>query len=362
MTVGKIIPFNDRDQQKAAVIEGIEIGALLRAYGIAFRRGGGRNQLCSRDCPTDRHSDNDAFRFDEVKKLWQCFKCNTKGDVFHWIAAMEGVDCGREFPAVLARAAEIADVDLQAMKSAEWAAKNEERQRERERRYQDQMELERRAAGDASARAAANWGSLFLHHEEGVAYLASRGIVRIPRFVRFDRRDAAFADSFSADGSPAIAVRDLDKGEICGIVRRRIPPFTFRPGTKAPTLTGTRGNGTLAGAIADIGAGQDAIVLEGIVDTITASVLWPDAVVLGANGTGPMNTVIVHAAKRVRRLRGRLFVVSHADAKQQGQKAVAKGMRIACGLGLRPGNDLRIVELDGAKDLNDAHRAGWRPS
>lgn len=361
--VARIIHIDEREQVKQTIVERIDVENVLRAYGVHFKRSGGRNQLSSRDCPADRHGDGDAFRFDTVKKLWQCFKCNTKGDVFHYIAAMEGLDCSRDFGQVKARAANLADVDLAETNTDEWRAKNEERERDRERRYKEQIAAELRATASAKERANGYWSSLTLRHDAGVRYLASRGIKIVPSFVRFDRCDTTFADDFSTEGAPVLAVHNFDDGEICGVVRRRIPPIQgYKPSVKAPTLTGTTAKGTLAHSISDIVSGVDVIVLEGIVDSITAPSIWPDAVVLGANGTGAMHQVIFRAAQRARRVHAQLHVVAHADEKHQGHKAVARGLKMARALGMQLGDDLHVVQLDGAKDLNDAHRAGWRPS
>lgn len=116
----------------------------------------------------------------------------------------------------------------------------------------------------------------------------------------------------------------------------------------------------MAYALDEIERGRDVVVTEGIADTITALVAWPHAVVVGANGTGPLPTLIEETAKRVARQRGRMFVVPHADERRQGEVAVSMGVRSALAAGLRPGYDVIVIDLGDAKDLNDAWCAGWR--
>lgn len=345
------------------VLERISIRDLLSAYGFNYRRGGGRNELQSKECSQRSDHSDFVFRFNEEKKRWQCFTCGTRGDVFTFIAEMEGLSCRDEFPAVLARAAEIAGVVPSIAPPEERARRTQEiraARAERERAQQAEAEAD---DARAIATASAYWNALPAIHPAGERYLAKRGLAPHP-MIRFDLAAHPARDTWSSDGAPSLAIHDLRDRGISGVVRRRLPSIVdacTRGGVKAPTLTGCHGNGTMAHPMSAIADDRDVVVTEGIADTMTALFAWPDAVVLGANGVGPLPTIIQHAARAARPRRGRLLLVPHADQRRQGELAVIPGARFAMQAGFRLGADLVIVTLGRAKDLNDAWCAGWRP-
>jgi len=350
------------------VAEKITVKELLGAYGVKYRKGGGRNELQAKECPRRRDHGDYVFRFNESSKRWQCFTCAAKGDAFTYVAEMEGLDCKRDWPEVLARAARIAGVTP----SAEPPQVRQRRIDElRERRAaREQAEHEQAEVDDHKAItiASAYWRALPARHPDGERYLRRRGfteadIERLSGRVRFDRADLPFRDGWSSDGAPSLAIYDLRGRGVAGVVRRRLPEEIERDGrvVKAPTLTGCQGSGAMGSPLEDITRSRDVVITEGIADTITAMVAWPGATVIGANGIGPLPTVIAHAARLVRERRGRMLLVPHADDKRQGGIAATAGMRAATSAGLRPGFDVELVELVDAKDLNDAWTSGWRP-
>jgi hypothetical protein len=354
------------DGLRNEVAEKVSVKQVLDAYGIQYRRGGGRNELESRECPSRADHGALVLRFNEKKKLWRCWSCNTSGDVFAFVAAIEGWDCKTEWARVLARTAEIAGVVPSIVPAEERAQRLEVFRQARAERERAAVVTAEREDAAAIARASTYWGALPLRHAVGEAYLDRRGVAEVVErggLVRFDRPDAPGRDRWSSDGAPSLAVYDLRGRGISGVVRRRLPAFVERDprGVKAPSLTGCRGSGTMAYALTEIERGRDVVVTEGIADTITALVAWPDAVVLGANGTGPLPAVIQASARHVARLGVRLLVVPQADEQAQGQDAVTAGLADALAVGLRPGYDLMVVELGHAKDLNEAWCAGWRP-
>ena len=358
-----------KDDLHVEVAERLIVKALMLKYGVRFRKGGGRNELESQECPHRSDHGTHAFRFNEKLKRWQCFACNTKGDAFGYVAAMEGLDVKRDFPRVLEIAAQIAGV----MPSTTPPEERERRMAEL-RAVRAQRERAEQAASEtedarAIATASAYWDALPARHPAGEMYLDRRGItgghiVRLNGRLRFDRADAPSRDNWSSDGSPSLALHDLRDRGIAGVVRRRLPAVIDADprGVKAPSLTGCKGSGTMAYKLAEIDTGQDAVVTEGIADTITAMVAWPDAAVLGANGTGTLPTVLKAVAERVRAAGGRMLVVPHADEKRQGERAVIPSMITAEAVGLRPGIDLILIDLGNAKDLNEAWCSGWRPT
>jgi hypothetical protein len=349
------------------VLDKISVAQLLDAYGIRHRRGGGRHELEAKECPHRSDHGGLVLRFNETKKLWRCWSCNTSGDVFAFVAAMEGWDCKTEWARVLARTAEIAGVVPSIVAAEERARRLEVLRQARAEREREAVAAAEREDAAAITRASTYWNALPFRHGLGEDYLERRGVAEVVQRtsrVRFDRRDAPGCDGWSSDGAPSLAVHDLRGRGISGVVRRRLPALVERDprGVKAPSLTGCRGSGTMAYALTEIERGHDVVVTEGIADTITALVAWPDAVVLGANGTGPLPVVIRASARHVARVRGRLLVVPHADERGQGEDAVAAGTMGALQAGLCPGYDLLVVELGGAKDLNEAWCAGWRPT
>lgn len=344
------------------VLEQISVRDLLSAYGFHHRRGGGKNELQSKECPQRSDHSDFVFRFNEQNKRWQCFTCASRGDVFTFIAEMEGLSCRDDFPAVLAKAAEIAGVvpsitppEERARRLADLRAARAERERSQ------QAEAE---ADDARAITTAStyWNTLPLRHPAGERYLARRGL-QIHPLIRFDISAHPDRDSWSSDGAPSLAIHDLRNRGISGVVRRRLPDVVASDdrGVKAPTLTGCHGNGTMAYPLSSITDDRDVVVVEGIADTMTALFAWPEAIQFGANGIGPLPTIIQLAARAVRAHHGRLILIPQADQRRQGEQAVIPGAKAALAAGLRLGADLVIVDLGRAKDLNDAWCAGWRP-
>jgi hypothetical protein len=349
------------------VAEKITAHDLLAAYGVTYRKGGGRNELQAKQCPRRRDHSDFGFRFNEASKRWQCFPCGIGGDAFTFVAEMEGLDCKTDWRRVLARAAEIAGVTPNTEPTADRRRRMEQLRADRTAR-----DLADRAQAEASdtkaiSTASAYWRALKLRDPAGEQYLAQRGVPDIARMngrVRFDRTDLPGRDGWSSDGAPSLAIYDLRGRGVAGVVRRRLPSVVERDPrpVKAPTLTGCQGGGTMAYELADITAGRDVVVTEGIADTITALAAWPAAVVLGANGVGPMPNVVGLAARRVKQHRGLLYVVAHADERRQGETAVIPCTRAALDAGLRMESDLILVDLGNANDLNDAWISGWRPS
>lgn len=62
-------------------------------------------------CPFHDHEDSSpSFSVDFETGLWNCFGCNRKGDLFSFIAVMEGLDVVDDFPVVLEKGADIAGI------------------------------------------------------------------------------------------------------------------------------------------------------------------------------------------------------------------------------------------------------------
>ena len=107
-----------------------------------------------------------------------------------------------------------------------------------------------------------------------------------------------------------------------------------------------------------IAFGSPVVLVEGVMDALTAKLAWPNGTVLGANGAGNLVRIARAAVGRVRMAGTRLLLVPHDD--EPGIRAMAAAGEVALGAGLELGSMLRVVELP-AKDLNAAWCDGWRP-
>jgi hypothetical protein len=78
---------------------------------------------------------------------------------------------------------------------------------------------------------------------------------------------------------------------------------------------------------------------------LAATLAWPSAVVLGANGHGRMRFVAELAARRVKLAGGRFLLC--VDADDHGEAAAIAAGRAAMAAGLELDRDLVIVDLSG---------------
>lgn len=318
--------------------------ATLDYYGWNYRRSG--DEFESAACPERADHSRRALLVNQRSGRWRCFPCATAGDLFDFVAGAERLDIGREFPAVLARAAEIAGVGPSRLSADERRiAASQSRAR---RAAEAQFAAAQRAARDRAAvpRATGYWATLSADHCRGLEYLAERGLSAAAEICRFDLRHG---------GSPAIPLR-TSSGQIRNVVRRRLPELGE---PKTPGLKDCPTSGTLLGAVAAIRKNTPVIVTEGLADTITAALAWPGAVVLGAHGAGNLPTVVRVAAPAVVRHGTRMLLVPHNDRAGRGASVDAGRAALEAGLSVS-GGTLAVIR-HGEKDLNDAWRAGWRP-
>lgn len=315
---------------------------VLAFYQWPVKRSG--NDLESKACPQRLDHSRRAFVITPRNGRWYCHACSIGGDLFTFIGMIERVD----FPAVLARAAEIAGVTPSSLSDAERAERAERWRREREEEERrEQAELAARNAA-AVPKATAYWESLPDKHPRGVEYLLERRVAGIVQFdaVRFDPKHG---------GAPALALYS-SKGEIRNVVARRVPELGE---PKTPGLYACPSAGTLVNAVSQIDPGRDVVVTEGVIDSITARLAWPDAVVLGAHGWANLPRIVTVAAPRVHDANTRLVLVPHQD--RFGFQGALEAAEIAINAGLSIRRGTLVVVKHGAKDLNDAWGSGWRP-
>ena len=322
--------------------------AVLGFYGWKTRRQA--DELESSACPMRSDHSRRAFVINANSGRWRCFPCASSGDLFDFIAAAERLSITSDFPAVLAKAAEIAGVgpsllsqEDRARRRAEWDAR---------RRAAEDREREDRRARDAAAVpiATAYWGDLPTSDKRGFDYLAERrvsDVVLSEGVIRFDPKHA---------GSPAIALYGRG-GDIRNVVARRLPELGE---PKTPGLYQCPSAGTFINAVCQIDRDRDVVLTEGVMDSITARVAWRAAIVLGAHGADNLPKIAKLAAPAVALASTRMILVPHQD--RRGFETAMAACRFAVEAGLSLGRGTLAILKTGAKDLNDAWRQGWRPA
>lgn len=266
------------------------------------------------------------------------------GDLFDLVAACEGLDTRREFARVVARAGEIAGMAT-ASSAADPEMEARVAQRLIERQRQDELDRARRQA--AAVDAAAYWEALADRHDAGEVYLTRRGLDPYPLIK-------AGVVRFAPTGDVCVAIR-APSGTVTTVATRHLAPGD-RP--KVLVRRGTSTEGTMIDSIEMIAHGRDVVLVEGVVDALTAVLAWPQAVVLGANGAGNLAKIARAAITRIKLAQVRFLMVPHDD--EPGIKATCAAARIATAAGLELERTLVLVELP-APDLNAAWCTGWRP-
>lgn len=341
----------DAAEVKAALPRGL----VVRHFGLETR-GRASGWWRGRTCPAcqKRWSDLAGSGFCINEHGWKCHACGKKGDLLDLFARLAGIDIDRDFQLVLELAAGAAGLTPCADPAERVRRKAELAHAESARRRAD-ADLQHRRRIDARTLAAGLWPRLVADHERGRAYLASRGLdvdTLVARgLVKFCPRGWLRSD---AAGHPAIALYDWD-GVVLNMVRRR----TEDSGPKTPGLNGAPTDGTLVGHLDQIGPGMDVVVPEGVIDSLTAALAWPRAVVLGAHGAEQVPAVVAAAAPHVMAQRGRLLIV--ADNDTHGKRAALEAGRRAFDAGLVWRRDVVLVRFGDHRDLNAAWTTGWRP-
>lgn len=322
--------------------------AVLEHYGWNIKRSG--DEFESSACPARADHSRRAFLMNANSGRWQCFPCGTSGDLFDFIAGVESLRIPADFSAVIGKAAQIAGVGPSTLSDEERRRKRDEWQRKQNEA--DMREFEEKRARDEAAipKATQYWESLMPQNDRGIEYLRARGVdavLNFPDVVRFDLAD---------EGSPALALHRAT-GEIHNVVTRRFPELGE---PKTPGLYKCPTNGTFINTVPEIVPGRSVVLVEGVFDSITARVVWPESVVLGVHCGGNLARVAAAALPSVVKANTPLIIVPHQDRAGKREAIAAGSLAIQAGLSIRKGT-LQILEHP-EKDLNDAWRAGWRPS
>lgn len=332
----------DADEVRSA----LQTSAVLEFYGWQLKRSG--NEFESSACPARADHSRRAFLINANSGRWQCFPCGTAGDLFDFIAAVEQLSVRSDFGAVLAKAASIAGVGPSTLSDEERRRKREEWQR-KQAQAEEQERRERAERDEAAVPIATSyWERLLPTHERGVEYLRSRHVERV--------LEVADVVRFEHEGSPALALF-RSTGEIHNVVARRLPELGE---PKTPGLFRCPSVGTFINAVCEIDSDRDVVIVEGVFDSITARLAWPEARIVGTHCGGNLAKVASFAVPAVIKAKARLLVVPHQDKAGYREATAACAIAIDAGLSIARGT-LRIVKHP-EKDLNDAWRLGWRPS
>lgn len=333
----------DRD----VVVASLRPTDVIARYQVSGRIVG--DELRTRLCPACGPRSRDAVAINLVTGRWADHAHGCAGDLLGLVAALAGLDARRDFQRVLELAADISGVGPDADPAA--AQRAIERRREEEARADADRQRQRSAAGK---KATAHWEALRPHHLDGIKYLEhERGLdaFALSRrgLVRFDR----------LAGDPHVALWSSAATVLNCVRRRRVPG----DGPKVIGLEACPTAGTLVGHLQQIEPGGTTVIVEGVIDALTAAQSWPDATVLGAHGVSRYAMIGIVAAPRVARSGGRLLLVVHDDPpRADGSPSVAQVALAESIAAAREANcPYEVVDLGGSKDLNDAWRTGWRP-
>lgn len=346
-------PRLDRD----VVLAALRPEDVIATYNIQGRRQG--DELRTGVCPScGPRTRKDAVSINLVSGRWLCLPHGCAGALLELIAGVNQLDVRRDFPRVLEMAAGIAGVTPDADPA--------EAKRVLERRAAEERAMEEaRARRQESAMCVAGqvWRDLRRLHAEGHRYLA------IERGLDADDLIARDLVRFGDAGDVYVALWS-STGTIRNLVRRRL-----RGDPKVLGWPACPTSGTLVGCVGGIGRGATVVITEGVIDTLTACLAWPDALVLGAHGAAELPTIAKVIAPRVAQLGGELLICAHNDPPRKdgqpgvGQERGDEAMAIAIEAGLvmsRPGGEpvtrVHAVGFGPHKDLNDAYRTGWRPA
>lgn len=316
---------------------------VIFAYGLKVKRRGSQYRLS--ECPRCRHrSSSEAIAIDAQSGSWLHHGCERpagecSGDILDLVAACEGLDTRRDFRRVITKAAELAGL---ADTLTELEREQRVQQAKERARQQAVADLERLAASRSTA--ASEWDRLSRRSPDGEEYLRSRALDP-------DRLIALDVVRFSRLG-PAVAIRDAD-GQPMSMATRQL-----RGEPKVLVLKDHSTKGTMVDAVCQIEHAKPVIVTEGVADSLTARLAWPEATVLGANGAGNIPRIVEAAITRIKLAQTCLLLVPHDDDK--GITNVTEAGRIAIAAGLDLHQQLFVVDLP-AKDLNAAWSDGWRP-
>lgn len=314
---------------------------VIAHYGWSAARSGQWFRL--RECPRCGAGSSPAFAVGE--RGFRCHRCGVHGDLIGLVALVEGLDVRQDFERALEVAAAIAEV---SPRGGELTAEERARRRwwieRRRREVARRCEREERARWErAAAVAGARWDRLRAGSWAGEDYLRERGLEELEGrsdLVRFDGRGNVCVPGYDTTG------------RIVNVVTRRRPPLGSGPkvrGMKGCPARCVLGNpGELARTEGRI------LVTEGVVDYLSALVIWPGRAVFGAHGASNLPSIAEMVARAIADTERELCFVPHHDPA--GLSAGAKAVAAAISAGV-PRHRVYSYDTSRAGDLNDWLRA-----
>ncbi len=167
-----------------------------------------------------------------------------------------------------------------------------------------------------------------------------------------------------------VPVRDFHNGSVVNVVARALEPRDGRKVYGLPKLPKQGAFGPWPPNWGRLRSGPQqihhVILVEGLMDYLTARLAWPRALVLGADGVAQLSPIAAQVASVIAQSGACLTVVPHRDGNGAssigaGQRGATEALKAAIAGGLRMSVNLKFERLR-ANDLNDAWCAGWRPS
>ena len=340
----------------ASIRSALVPASVLDHFEIAYHEA--RDELYTRSCPVCGERSHASMCIHAASGVWKCQRCSARGDILALVAGYAQIDIKTQFRRVLEIASAVAGI------GSELSPIDRALIEERRRQAKARSELQKQQAAAACERMPATWESLETRNVRGENYLRDRGL---------DPKELRLLVRYTRDGNPAIPLRDLATGQIVGIQQRNLDPL--KP--KLLCFRGSRLAGSaLHGRLTDLDPdGVDAaVVVEGLADTLAASLAFTGYAIFGAPGASQLPAVVAAVAQRVTACRGCLLLV--VDGDDVGVNASVQAVLAAEEVGLRlaPSEDgapkafeVRLVRLgkslDGKPhhDLADAwSRSRWR--
>jgi DNA primase len=303
-----------RPADKEAVRAGITVRELCERYGATLRPAGRRLRG---PCVLCQGGQRPPFVVTPDRERWQCHHCGERGDVIDLYQRLERLP----FSAACEQLAAIAGVSG-PLDSAALA--------ERQRRQAQERERAERMARTAAELARQMWARLDPRHPRGLAYLAERKVAGAAGRVRFHKRS----------GDVALPLYDAS-GTLCNLATRSLPPAKRLCSVSHAPARAAMGD------VADLGRPAPVVIAEGLFDYLSAAVLWPGALILGAHGAA-----LMPVAAELARDAGALSPGRGLTLIAQGDKAGRGAVRAA--LDVLPALDhVRVAALPDGCDLND---------
>jgi hypothetical protein len=354
-----------RRLSKDEILSALRPSDVLQHFGIEGQRSG--HQLRTRLCPACGPRNRDAVVIELATGRWYDHAHDCKGDLLALVAGYSGLDLRTEFVQVLERASLICGLDGEVTPTASPAprplaavpppdAGDREADREQALRWVPRV-----------------WDGLKRTSFAGVAYLRARGLDGLDGrddLVRFSPLEVAPQSAWGKRvarllGSPAVCVpvHGIDDDVIVNVSARRLEPQGEQPKVVSLPLCSKVANGRLVGTFGrwrDFAREpRDTVLVEGVFDYLSAVTLWPDLLVLGADGASLLPHMARAVAPAIAAAGRRLLLVPHKDTA--GSRANVAAGKEAITAGLRLQSTLVILNVGPHGDLNDALRGGTVP-